>query len=85
MGGLGTSYNARPGNVRMFLRADSAEGLVRLQLKNNVYLKGQASYTDVTQAADGKWYCWFLVDMDEYPEYMKAVNGTPSGRRRSGI
>ena len=60
---MGTRVTARPSQVRMFLKADSAEELVRLQLLTNVRLKGRADYTDIT-FADGQWYCWFLVDVD---------------------
>jgi hypothetical protein len=51
----------------MFLKADTAEELVRLQLQTNVRVMGRADYTDIT-FADGKWYCWFLVDADFFPE-----------------
>lgn len=69
-----SSASARPSNVKFFLRADSAEELVRLQLENNVRLQGQAFYTDIT-FANGSWYAWFLVDLDKHPELVEGING----------
>lgn len=77
---IGTSTDSRPSVIKSFLRADSPEGLVRLQLKVNVMLMGQASYTDV-QFVNGYWYAWFLVDIDRYPEVLK-INGPISNTRR---
>lgn len=77
-GMLGTVVQANPSLVRMFLRADSAEELVRLQLLTNVRLGGQASYTDI-QFADGAWYAWFLVDVDRFPEILNGAQ-SDSGR-----
>lgn len=68
------SYSASPSKVRMFLRADSAENLVRLQLQTNIFLKGQANFTDF-QFAKGKWYCWFLIDVAEHQSFLEQVNG----------
>ena len=65
----------------MFLRADSAEGLVRSQLQVNTLLRGRADFTDI-QFADGFWYAWFLVDMDRNSELLKVINGTQSDTRR---
>ena len=59
LGGRGSSLS----EIRVFLRADSPEGLVRLQLLTNTKLKSQAQYTDFSNV-DGQWYCWFLVDVD---------------------
>ena len=66
----------------MFLRADSAEMLVRLQLETNIQLMGRADYTDIQQADDGKWYAWFLVDVAQYPKFLKGINGAVSNARR---
>lgn len=68
-GMLGTVVQGNPSLVRMFLRADTAEKLVRLQLLTNVRLGGQANYTDI-QFADGFWYAWFLVDIEKFPEIL---------------
>lgn len=73
-GMLGTVVQGNPSFVRMFLRADTAEKLVRLQLLTNVRLGGQANYTDI-QFADGFWYAWFLVDIEKFPEML---NGSES-------
>jgi len=64
----------------MYLRADTADGLVRLQLKVNQLLMGRADYTNI-QFADGFWYAWFLVDVDQNPEVLK-INGAISGSNR---
>ena len=72
---VGSRANSRPSQIRMFLRADSAEELVRLQLRNNVQMKGRADYTDI-QHVDGVWYCWFLVDVEHNPQFLEQVNGT---------
>lgn len=69
--------------IRMFLKADSPEGLVSLQLQTNVMLKGRADYTDI-QFADGFWYAWFLVDIDQNPEVLKSFNGNVVNSSRSG-
>lgn len=65
----------------MFLRADSAEGLVRSQLQVNTLLRGRADFTDI-QFADGFWYAWFLVDMDRNSELLKVINGAQPDTRR---
>ena len=71
-----------PSLVRAFLRADSAEMLVRLQLELNVALLGRADFTDI-QFADGYWYAWFLIDVDQNPEIIEGImNGTISSPRR---
>ena len=71
---MGSRVTARPSQIRMFLRADSPEGLVRLQLQTNLLLKGKADFTDI-QNVDGLWYAWFLVDFDQHPEVVKIING----------
>lgn len=76
---MGSGHKSRISEVRMFLRADSAEELVRLQLQTNVQLRGQASYTDFGLTPDGKFICWFLVDVDQYPEFIKQINGGIDG------
>lgn len=69
--------------VRMFLKADSAEMLVRLQLQTNVLLMGRADFTDI-QFVDGSWYAWYLLDVDKYPELLKGIfNGSEPRPRRS--
>lgn len=78
---IGSLANARPSNVRMFLRADSAEGLVRLQLQTNLALHGQANFTDI-QFVEGQWYAWFLVDVDEHRKFLEAINGAQSDSSR---
>ncbi len=75
---MGTRVTASPSQVRMFLRADSAEELVRLQLQTNLRLKGRADYTDIT-FADGQWYCWFMVNVDnEGMQLFEELNGPKS-------
>lgn len=77
---------ARPSQIRMFLRADSPEELVSLQLQANLLLKGRADFTDI-QFAQGKWYAWFLLDVDAYPQVIKAINGSIAeklSRQRAG-
>lgn len=81
-GMLGTVNTARPSQVRVFLKADSAEELVRLQLLTNTKLMGRADFTDI-QFVDGFWYAWFLVDVDKYPFVLKDLNGTVTNSRRS--
>lgn len=83
MGMQGTTGTSSPSLIRMFLRADSAENLVRLQLQTNVLLMGRADYTDI-QFVKGKWYAWFLVDIDRYPQVLKALNGDVSHPGRQG-
>lgn len=81
---IGSLVNSRPSLVRMFLRADSPEGLVRLQLQTNVALMGRADFTDI-QFVEGFWYAWFLVDVDQYPNVMKqleTVNGASGSTSR---
>lgn len=70
---IGSRATARPSQVRMFLRADTAEELVGLQLRTNVFLKGRADYTDF-QFVKGKWYCWFLVDIAEHQLFLEQLN-----------
>lgn len=65
----------------MFLRADSPEGLVRLQLQANAMLMGRADFTDI-QFVDGFWYAWFLVDVDRYAGVLEKLNGNVTGARR---
>lgn len=77
----GTTNTASPAQVRVFLRAESAEELVRLQLLTNTKLMGRADYTDI-QFVDGFWYAWFLVDVDRYPFVLKELNGTLTRTRR---
>jgi len=79
---LGTVVQSNPSLVRMFLRANSAEELVRSQLLTNVRLGGQASYTDI-QFADGFWYAWFLVDIEKFPEILNGAESDIS-RPRTG-
>lgn len=80
-GMMGTSVNARPSEVRMFLRADSPEGLVRLQLQANTMLMGRADFTNI-QFVDGFWYAWFLVDVDRYSRELEKLNGIVTNTRR---
>ena len=72
--------SSRPSLVRSFLRADSAEMLVRLQLQMNVALMWRADFTDI-QFVDGFWYAWFLVDVDTHPEILKGIYGPVSSTR----
>lgn len=62
---MGSGGPSRVTRVRMFLEADSAEELVRLQLQNNLKFQSEFSYTDFS-SVDGKWFCWFLVDLIEF-------------------
>ena len=79
---VGTVVSGRPSQVRVFLRADTAEELVRLQLLTNAKYLGMFDYTDI-QYVQGKWYAWFLVDVDRAPDILKGLNGTQSNARRS--
>lgn len=72
---MGSRVTARPSQIRMFLRAATPEELVRLQLQTNLQLKGRADYTDFS-FADGQWYCWFLVDVDNNPEIASFLDGS---------
>lgn len=72
---LGSGYSAKPSQVRMFLRAPTPEELVGLQLRMNTVLRGQANFTDFSFVKNN-WYCWFLVDVDQYPEVLEFLNGT---------
>jgi hypothetical protein len=67
---IGSGKESSPALIRMFLEADTARELVGLQLKVNILLKGRADYTDFSNV-DGKWYCWFAVDIDKNPEVLK--------------
>lgn len=78
---IGSVTNSNPSMVRMFLRADSAEELVRLQLQTNLMLRGRADYSDI-QFADGFWYAWFLVDLDKNQALMEQLSGTTNNARR---
>lgn len=71
---MGSAHKGRVSEIRLFLEADSPQGLVRLQLQTNMRLKGQASFTDFT-FADGKWFCWYMVDVDKYPDLLKQAQG----------
>jgi hypothetical protein len=73
---MGSRVSSRPSQVRMFLRADTPEELVRAQLRNNIFLKGRADYTDV-QFVDGQWYCWFLVDVEQNRVFLKQLELDP--------
>lgn len=64
----------------MFLKADSAEMLVRLQLQTNVRLMGRADFTNI-QFVNGFWYAWYLVDIDRYPELLKGIYEPKPGTR----
>ena len=73
--GAGT---ASPANIRMFIRAGSAEELVRAQLQVNLLLKGQANFTDI-QNVEGQWYAWFLIDVNKHHDVIQLKpEGTPS-------
>ena len=78
---MGTATNAKPSEVRMFLKSDSPEGLVRLQLQTNTMLMGRADFTDI-QFVDGFWYAWFLVDVDRYAGVLEKLNGSVTSTRR---
>ena len=61
--GSGSTRNVT--EIRSFLSAKSADGLVRAQLLNNMKYGVQFSYTDFCQSpVDKKWYCWFLIDIE---------------------
>lgn len=72
----GTKVNSSPSNVRMFLRAGTAEELVGLQLQLNLLARAQFSFTDIQQDADGDWYAWFLADFYEHKDIVAELNGT---------
>lgn len=73
MQGSGTA-SASPANIRMFIRAGSAEELVRLQLQVNLAVKGQANFTDI-QFVEGQWYAWFLIDVNRHTELLGVIDG----------
>ena len=75
---VSAASSAGPSQIKLFLRADSPEGLVSLQLQVNLLAKGQANYTDFSNVS-GKWYCWFQIDIDQYPEVVEFLNGNLSG------
>lgn len=61
---IGTGSSGAVTEVRMYLRAESADALVRSQFLNNLKYKSQFGYTDFTQSpVDKQWYCWFLIDI----------------------
>ena len=72
----GTRVTASPSQVRMFLKADTPEELVSLQLQINTLLKGRADYTDI-QFVKGSWYAWFLVDVDQNAEVLSVLTEKP--------
>lgn len=72
IGGAGSS---RPSQIKMFLKAKTPEALVQKQLGLNLKVKGQASFTDIN-FVKGFWYCWFLVDIDRYPQVIEELHGS---------
>ena len=78
----GSLRNSSVSQIKFFLRADTAEELVRLQLDLNVKLMARADFTDIT-FAKGKWYAWFLIDIDKFPE-VSAITGTDVGLDPNG-
>ena len=65
---IGTGLRGSVTEIRMFLKADSADELVRLQLNNNIKFASHSSYTDFSQSpVDKKWYCWYLIDISRFP------------------
>lgn len=65
MGIIGSRVSRSLTEVRNFLRADSAEELVRLQLQTNLKHGLSFSFTDFMVGPDGKFYCWYLVDLED--------------------
>ena len=54
-------------NVNLFLSADSPEGLIELQLINNI-LNG-VHYNYQTPVHDGSdWYVWFFADIKRWQD-----------------
>ena len=80
---MGSRVTSRPSQIRMFLRAGSAEELVRLQLQTNLQVKGKANFTDF-HTINGQFYCWFLVDVDQHPEFLEQLNGNTEDTVRPG-
>ncbi len=75
-----SSKGASPTEIRMFLRADSAEELVRLQLRNNIKFQAAFSYTDFSQSpVDKKWYCWFLTNAEDIQPQPLVAGNTKRG------
>lgn len=82
---IGTStQSSSPAEIRMYLEAASPQELVSLQLQTNILLMGQADFCDF-QFANGKWYCWFLVNVDKHPQVLKGLNGTVTSARRQRV
>ena len=70
---IGSGGGSRPSEIRMFLRAETPEELVRQQLRINILVKGQANFADFYQAQDGNHYCWFAVDVDRYGQALEEI------------
>lgn len=65
MGMQGSGHTSSVTEIRAFLRADTAEELVRLQLANNLKFRSKFSYTDFSFVKE-KWYCWYLIDIEDF-------------------
>ena len=61
--GTGTS-SFKLTQIKSFLRADTAEELVRLQLENNTKHAGFFDY-HVMLGPDNKFYAWFYIDIED--------------------
>lgn len=72
---VGGASIAKPSQIKMFLKAKTPAELVQKQLELNIKLKGQASFTDITNVK-GEWYAWFLIDIDQYPVIAEELNGS---------
>lgn len=52
-----------PDTVPDFLSSQTARGLRRKMLRNNIRHKGFVVYQDI-QFVDGLWYAWYYVKID---------------------
>lgn len=62
---------ASVGSVKVHIVAESPEGLSKAMLQNNLKFGAMCQYTDINQGKDGKWYAWFLIDLEKF----QRVNG----------
>ena len=79
---IGSRGDSRVSQIKFFLSADTPEELVRRQLDLNLRLKARADFTDIT-FVNKKWYAWFLVDIDRFPE-VSAITGVEIGLSPNG-
>lgn len=51
-------------DVPHYVKAKTADGLIKAMLANNVKLKSFVGYFDI-QFVNGYWYAWFTVDLEK--------------------